>query len=69
MPGVYQSRSQSPDAFWSALRHGDISRDQDLGLLHDLPVSRRIRGLVNMASRDKVDVDTFRKGINTHWKN
>ena len=28
-----------------------------------LPVSRRMRGLVYMASRDKVDVDTFHKGI------
>ena len=28
-----------------------------------LPASRRMRGLVYMASRDKVDVDTFRKGI------
>ena len=28
-----------------------------------LSVSRRIRGLVYMASRDKVDVDTFHKGI------
>ena len=28
-----------------------------------LPVSRRMRGLVYMASRDKVDVDTFDKGI------
>ena len=28
-----------------------------------LPVSRRIRGLVYMASRDKVDVDTFHKDI------
>ena len=28
-----------------------------------LPVSRRIRCLVYMASRDKVDVDTFHKGI------
>ena len=28
-----------------------------------LPVSRRMRGLVCMASRDKVDVDTFHKGI------
>ena len=28
-----------------------------------LPVSRRMRGLVYMASRDKVDVDTFLKGI------
>ena len=28
-----------------------------------LRVSRRMRGLVYMASRDKVDVDTFHKGI------
>ena len=28
-----------------------------------LPVSRRMRGLVYMASRDKFDVDTFNKGI------
>ena len=28
-----------------------------------LPVSRRMRSLVYMASRDKVDVDTFHKGI------
>ena len=28
-----------------------------------LPASRRMRGLVYMASRDKVDVDTFDKGI------
>ena len=28
-----------------------------------LPVSRRIRGLVSMASRSKVDVDTFHKSI------
>ena len=28
-----------------------------------LPVSRRLRGLVYMASRDKVHVDTFHKGI------
>ena len=28
-----------------------------------LPVSRRMRGLVYMASRDRVDVDTFHKGI------
>ena len=28
-----------------------------------LPASRRMRGLVYMASRDKVNVDTFRKGI------
>ena len=27
------------------------------------PASRRMRGLVVMASRDKVDVDTFHKGI------
>ena len=28
-----------------------------------LPVSRRIRGLVYMASRDNIEVDTFHKGI------
>ena len=28
-----------------------------------LPASRHMRGLVYMASRDKVDVDTFHKGI------
>ena len=28
-----------------------------------LPASQRMRGLVYMASRDKVDVDTFHKGI------
>ena len=28
-----------------------------------LPVSRRMRGLVYMASRNNVDVDTFQKGI------
>ena len=28
-----------------------------------LPVSRHMRGLVYMPSRDKVDVDTFLKGI------
>ena len=28
-----------------------------------VPVSRRMRSLVNMASRDKVDVDAFHKGI------
>ena len=28
-----------------------------------LPVSRRMRGLVYTTSRDKVDVDTFHKGI------
>ena len=28
-----------------------------------LPVSRRMRGLAYVASRDKVDVDTFHKGI------
>ena len=28
-----------------------------------LSASRRMRGLVYMASRDKVDVDTFHKGI------
>ena len=33
-----------------------------------LPASRRMRGLVYMASRDKVDVDTFQKAFNTHWE-
>ena len=34
-----------------------------------LPASRRIHGLVYMASRDNVDLDTFHKeGFNTHWK-
>ena len=28
-----------------------------------LPASRRMRGFFYMASRDKVDVDTFQKGI------
>ena len=28
-----------------------------------LPVPQRMRGLVHMASRDKVNVDTFHKGI------
>ena len=28
-----------------------------------LPVSRRMRGFLYMASRNKVDVDTFHKGI------
>ena len=28
-----------------------------------LPVAQRMRGLVYMTSRDKVDVDTFHKGI------
>ena len=28
-----------------------------------LPATRRMRGLVKMASRDKVDVDTFHKSI------
>ena len=28
-----------------------------------LPASRRMRGFVYMASRDKVDLDTFHKGI------
>ena len=35
-----------------------------------LSVSRPMRALVYMASRDKVDVDTFHKDIqNAHWKN
>ena len=50
-----QSRSQRPRAFWSAPRHGA----EILGLRF----SRRMRNLVYMATRDKVDVDTFHKGI------
>ena len=34
-----------------------------------LPVSRRMRGLVYMASRVKFDVDTFNKDIQYPWKN
>ena len=35
-----------------------------------LSVSRPMRALVYMASRDKVDVDTFHKDIQyAHWKN
>ena len=34
-----------------------------------LPVSRRMRGLVDMASEDKVDVDTFHKGIQCALEN
>ena len=34
-----------------------------------LPASQRMRGFVYMASRDRVDVDTFhKKAFNTHWK-
>ena len=33
-----------------------------------LAASRRMRGLVYMVSRDKVDVDKFHKAFNTHWK-
>ena len=32
-----------------------------------LPVSRRTRGFVYMESRDKVDVDTFHKGIQDQY--
>ena len=41
-----------------------MSCDSDrIASFFGLPVSRRIRGLVYMASRDKVDVDTFHKSI------
>ena len=40
-------------------RSSGIIKTKILGL----PASRRMRGLVYMASRDKVDVDTFHKGI------
>ena len=44
---------------WSASRHG-VWNNQILGV----PVSRGMRALVyNMASRDKVNVDAFHKGI------
>ena len=52
--------------------HVPYGQHQDTELWNDqfpeikilgLPVSRRMRGLVYMASRDKVDVDTFHKGI------
>ena len=33
-----------------------------------LPVSRRMRGLVYMASRDEVDVDAFHKGVKKKFK-
>ena len=52
--------------------HVPFGQHQDTELWNDqfpetkilgLPASRRMRGLVYMASRDKVDVDTFHKGI------
>ena len=58
-----QSRPQSPRAFGQhqdmELWNNQFPETKILGL----PVSRRIRGLVYMASRDKVEVDTFHKGI------
>ena len=41
------------------LRNNQFPETKILGL----PASRRMRGLVYMASRDKVDLDTFYKGI------
>ena len=41
------------------LWNNQFSETKILGVL----VSRRMRALVYMASRDKVDVDTFHKGI------
>ena len=52
--------------------HAPFGQHQDMELWNNqfpetkilgLPVSRRMRGLVYMASRDKVDVDAFHKGI------
>ena len=61
---VTQSRTQSPRAFWSAPRHGALEYNQfPETKIPGLPVSRSMRDLVYMASRDKVDVDTFHKGI------
>ena len=61
---IRQSRSQSPRAFWSAPRHGALVNNQfpETQIL-GLPASRRMRDFVYMASKDKVDVDTFYKGI------
>ena len=65
MPRHAQSRSQNPRAFWSAPRvdtelwNNQFPETKVLGL----PASQRTRGLVYMASRDKVDVDTFHEGI------
>ena len=63
-----RSQSSSPRAFWSAPRHGALEsklwRYQfPETKIFRLLASRRMRGLVCMASRDKVDVDTFLKGI------
>ena len=52
--------------------HVSFGQRQDTQLLNNqfpdstilgVPVARRIRVLVHMASRDKVDMDTFHKGI------
>ena len=44
---------------WNQLWKNQFPETKILGL----PASRRMRGLVYMASRDKVDVYTFQKGI------
>ena len=57
--GYIKSRSQNERVFWSAPRHGAIN-------FQSLPVSRCMRALVymaSMASRNKVDVVAFHKGI------
>ena len=41
------------------LWNNQLPETKILGLL----ISRRMRGLIYMASRDKVDADTFHKGI------
>ena len=58
-----QSRSQSPCAFWSAPRHRLWNNQFPETKILGLPVSRRMHGLVYMASRDQVDVDAFHKDI------
>ena len=42
---------------------GTKTRSSGIINFQRLPGSRRMRGLVYMASRDKVEVDTFHKGI------
>ena len=53
--------SRFPTAGQGERSSGNEIGDQDFR--EGLPVSRRMRGWVYMASRDKVDVDKFHKGI------
>ena len=73
------SRPQSPRSFWPVASlwkgsraltraHVPFGQHQNTELWNKtkilrLSISWRMRGLVYMASRDKVDVDTFHKGI------